>query len=305
MSAPHISTPHIGTPHSSTPHSSMFRTVELSDPAIPADGLRFATVKSRALGRRADVTLYRTPGADAAGDLPVVILLHGVYGSHWAWALKGDAHRTAARLVAQGALPPLALLMPSDGLWGDGSGYLPHRAADGGITDYARWILDEVPALARETVAGCGPRSPLLLAGLSMGGYGALRLAAMHPHRIAAAAAHSAVTEPAQFDALVEDDRVAWDTAPGDGGVLAALRAAPGPLPPLRFDCGRDDPYLASNRALHAALEAGGIAHEYAERDGGHDWPYWTAALEDTLRFFGRALDRTRGEHEQHGEHDR
>ena len=293
--------------------TSMFRTVELSDPAIPADGLRFATVKSRALGRRADVTVYRTPGADAAGgvpdDLPIVILLHGVYGSHWAWALKGDAHRTAARLVAAGALPPAALLMPSDGLWGDGSGYLPHRGADGGTTDYARWILDEVPALARETIPGCGARSPLLLAGLSMGGYGALRLAAAHPDRVAAVAAHSSVTEPAQFDALVEEDRGGWDTGPGDGSVLAALRAASAPLPPLRFDCGRDDPYIDGNRALHAALETDGIAHEYAERDGGHDWPYWTAALEDTLRFFGRVLGRAHRDRQDlrdhHGEHNR
>ena len=77
--------------------ASAFRTVELSDPDIPGEGLRFATVKSRALGQRADVTLYATPGADVATDLPIVTLLHGVYGSHWAWALKGGAHRTAAR----------------------------------------------------------------------------------------------------------------------------------------------------------------------------------------------------------------
>ena len=75
-----------------------FRSIELSDPRIPVDGLRFATLKSPALRQRADVTWYATPGAETATDLPIVVLLHGVYGSHWAWAMQGDAHRTAARL---------------------------------------------------------------------------------------------------------------------------------------------------------------------------------------------------------------
>src|SRR6185437_5499806 len=158
----------------------IFRTIEVSDPAIAADGLSFVTVKSRALRRRADVTLYVPPVAQGVADLPIVVLLHGVYGSHWAWALKGRAHLTVARLIAQGALPPVALLMPSDGLWGDGSGYVVH--AD---HDVEHWIVDEMPALARELVAGCSARSPLLLAGLSMGGFGALRFAGKYPRRIA------------------------------------------------------------------------------------------------------------------------
>ena len=164
----------------------VFRTIEVSDPAIAADGLGFVTVKSRALRRRADVTLYVPSVAQGVADLPIVVLLHGVYGSHWAWALKGRAHLTAARLIARGALPPAVLVMPSDGLWGDGSGYVVH--AD---HDVEHWIVDEVPVLARELVPGCSARSPLLVAGLSMGGFGALRLAGKYPDRIAAAAALS------------------------------------------------------------------------------------------------------------------
>ncbi len=274
----------------------IFRTVELSDPAIPPDGLRFATVKSHALRQRADVTMYATLGADAAIDLPIVILLHGVYGSHWAWALKGDAHRTASRLVAEGALPPVALLMPSDGLWGDGSGYLPHTAQD-----FERWIVEEVPALAIDTIPGCTSHSPLLIAGLSMGGFGALRLAGKHPDRFSAAAAHSTMTDIAQFDALLEEHRDGWSSDPADRSVAAALLAARDALPPIRFDCGRDDPFIDANRALHATLDEAGIAHRYVERAGTHDWPYWTAALDGTLRFFGRVL---RGEDDPYMEND-
>ncbi len=265
-----------------------FRTVERADPAINAQGLEFVTVKSPALRRRADVTLFVPPAARGVHDLPIVILLHGVYGSHWAWALKGGAHLTAARLLAQGRLPPLALLMPSDGLSGDGTGYVPQSGLDA-----ERWIIEEVPALARLLVGGCTERSPLLLAGLSMGGFGALRLAGKHPRRIAAAAALSAVTEVEQLDDLMEEStagRAGWSSLPADRSVLAALTGASGPLPPLRIDCGRDDPFLEANRALHRALEQAGVGHLYAEGPGGHDWPYWARTLEDTLAFFGDVL---------------
>ncbi|MBT2142407.1 MULTISPECIES: alpha/beta hydrolase-fold protein [unclassified Rhodanobacter] len=262
-----------------------FRTIEQSDPAIAAAGLEFATAKSRALGRRVDVTLFVPPAARGVANLPMVMLLHGVFGSHWAWALKGAAHLTAARLIAEGALPPVALLMPSDGLWGDGSGYVAQAGQDA-----ERWIMDEVPALAREVIEGCTTRSPLLLAGLSMGGFGALRLAGKYPQRIAAAAALSTVTDVAQFDGLIEEGRTGWSEAPADRSVLAALAGATDVLPPVRLACGRDDPYLDANRALHRALQRAGIPHQYAEGEGGHDWPYWAAALDDTLRFFGQML---------------
>lgn len=265
--------------------SNPFRTLECSDPAIAMDGLRFATAKSRALRQRADVTLFVPPQARGVADLPIVILLHGVYGSHWAWALKGGAHLTTARLIAEGTLPPVALLMPSDGLWGDGSGYLAHATQD-----FERWIVDEVPQLAIDTIAGCTPASPLLVAGLSMGGFGALRLAAKHPHRFAAAAAHSAITDIAQLDALIEERRTQWGEAETEASLLAALTQSAGMLPPLRFDCGRDDPYFDANAALHDALLRAGIAHEFEPRDGGHDWPYWSSALAGTLRFFGAVL---------------
>lgn len=268
---------------------SPFRTIERSDSAIDMRGLEFVTVKSAALQRRADVSVFVPPQAHGVDDLPIVLLLHGVYGSHWAWALKGAAHLSAARLIAAGALPPVALLMPSDGLAGDGSGYVTHT-----LEDAESWVIDEVPALAHAVVPGCTPRSPLLVAGLSMGGFGALRLAGKYPRRIAAAAAHSTITDVAQFDVLLDHGRADWSAALADRSVLAALLHAEDALPPIRFDCGRDDALIETNRELHRVLGRAGIAHRYAENDGGHDWAYWTRTLPDTLRFFGEVL---RGEH--------
>src|SRR5881394_2143278 len=99
----------------------MFRTFEISDPRFEAEGLRWVTVKSTALRQRVDMTLFVPQEAASLRDLAVVILLHGVYGSHWAWALKGGAHRTALKLIRSRAIRPMILAMPSDGLCGDGS----------------------------------------------------------------------------------------------------------------------------------------------------------------------------------------
>ena len=265
----------------------MFRTVEISDPDLAPPGLRFVTVKSGALKQRADLLLYVPPRAEALRNVPLVMLLHGVYGSHWAWAFKGGAHVTAQRLVDAGAIPPMVLAMPSDGLWGDGSGYAAH---DG--KDFERWIVDEVPAAAVAACPACSETSPLFIAGLSMGGFGALRLAGKYPQRFLGAAGHSSVTEAAQLDALMAESREGWASAPVDTSVIAALRNARGPLPALRFDCGRDDVLLQANRRLHEDLQAAGIPHEYAEHEGGHDWVYWARHLEETLKFFGETLKR-------------
>ena len=117
-----------------------FHTIEVSDPRFEREHLRHVTVKSPALRARADLTVFVSPGVEAGQNPPIVILLHGVYGSHWAWTLKGGVHRTALRLVEEGSIAPLILAMPSDGLWGDGSGYLPHSGQD-----FERWIVAEVP----------------------------------------------------------------------------------------------------------------------------------------------------------------
>ena len=69
-----------------------------------------------ALAQEADESPWAGFAPVAVGlalSLPLVLLLHGVYGSHWAWAFKGGAHRTAQRLIDAGAIPPLVLAMPS------------------------------------------------------------------------------------------------------------------------------------------------------------------------------------------------
>jgi putative tributyrin esterase len=266
-----------------------FRTIGISDPRFERDGLRHVTVKSAALGQRADITVHATPAARAATDVPVVILLHGVYSSHWAWAEKGGAHVTAARMQGAAEIPPLVLAMPSDGLWGDGSGYLRHRTQD-----FERWIAWEVIAAVARAVPSVTPKSRVCIAGLSMGGFGALRLAARFPEKFVAVSGHSSITHFEQMSQFVEERLGSYTALAEDRSVLDVMLRHRDRLPPIRFDCGIADPLIEHNRALHRALEAAGVAHVYEEFPGGHEWPYWETHLADSLRFFARVL-RTSG----------
>lgn len=255
--------------------------LEVSDPRYERDGLRCVTITSAHLKGRGDITLYVPESARRGTSVPLVILLHGVYGSHWGWALRGGAHRTAARLMERGEIPPLVLAMPSDGLWGEGSGYIRHSGRD-----FERWIVDDVPATVA-MVEGCvDAQSPLCVAGLSMGGFGALRLAAKYPGRIRAASGHSSATHLKTLEPFFTAGFTSLDVRPEEPSLLELLIGQRDALPPIRFDCGTEDALFADNRALHFGLQAAGVSHGYAEFSGGHDWPYWEKQLAESLRFF-------------------
>ncbi len=267
------------------PNGPAFHTIEISDPRFETDNLREITVKSPALGQRADITVHVPAAVRGRVGVPLILLLHGVYGSHWAWARSGGAHRTAEALIAAGELPPCVLAMPSDGLWDDGSGYLPHETQN-----FERWIVDEVPAAVRRAAPCVNEHSPLCIGGLSMGGYGALRLAAKYPGRFVAASGHSSITHVEQMRDFVERLPGSAASRAADGSLLEAVLRNRKRLPPLRFDCGSDDHLCVANRTLHHELTEAGIEHRYEEFAGGHTWEYWQAHLPDTLRFFAACL---------------
>ena len=262
--------------------SPVFRTFELSDPRYESLSLRHVTVKSAALRRRADITFFIPPSLDLTSPPPpLVILLHGVYGSHWSWSLQGGAHLTAHSLIERQIIAPMILAMPSDGLWGDGSGYVRHAEQD-----VERWIVEEVPAAAARVFGSAEPWLAIFLCGLSMGGFGALRLGAKHHRIIRGVSAHSAMTRFEQMRDFVEEDLSLYGTPAEDRDVLATILENRAELPPFRFDCGTDDPLIEPNRELHRQLTAARVPHRYEEFGGGHEWQYWHDHVADTLCFF-------------------
>jgi len=265
---------------------SHFRTVEVGTLPLAEGELTFITVKSGALRGRADVSLYRPPQARGGGALPVVVLLHGVYCSHWAWLLKAKAHVTLQRMIDAGEIPPMYLATPSDGLWGDGSGFLAHSGIDA-----ERWIVEEVPRVVAE-VTGNTVDAPHFIGGLSMGGFGALRLGAKYPDRFRGFAGHSSITELSQMAAFVEEPLEQYrQSDPVEASVFEVIRRGRDRLRPFRFDCGVEDSLIEANRTLAKKLREAGVSFTFEEYPGGHEWAYWEAHVEKSFRFFAGLLN--------------
>jgi S-formylglutathione hydrolase FrmB len=160
-------------------------------------------------------------------------------------------------------------------------------------------------------------RAHRAIAGLSMGGYGAITLALAHPDRFAAAASHSGVLSPRLLPGKVAPDAdryaasmaqlqqaartlwtsqrqafgpdtIAWrarDPIVMLGRLPPRVQAGQAALPALYFDVGADDPWLLHNRDFNAALATAGVPRRYGEFTGGHTWTYWRVHAEDSLEF--------------------
>lgn len=271
--------------HSS--HSKSVRESELSDPIFERDGVRFATLYSSALCGRGDVSIFVPPQVETHSPVPIVFLLHGVYCSHWAWFFKGGAHRTALELITAGRIRPMILVAPSDGLFQDGSGYLRHSGRD-----YEAWIVVDVLNAVLRAFPYLNSNSPLFLAGLSMGGYGALRLGGKHAEFFRGISAHSAITTIEEMKLYLFEPFLVEQVAADEMDILHWFEVNRHLLPPLRLDCGIGDFLIEGNRRFHCELERRGIHHEYLEFEGAHTWEYWRSHFVSSLLFFEDILQR-------------
>jgi S-formylglutathione hydrolase FrmB len=177
--------------------------------------------------------------------------------------------------------------MPSDGLWGDGSGYVSHPHAD-----FEKWIIRDVPQVVTEVTRAIDPEARVALSGLSMGGFGALYLGAKYAERVFSISAHSSLTAFAQMTRFVEEPLTNYGIDPAAHTVIDWMRRHDQHLPPIRFDCGHDDPLIEENRLLHAQLTAAQIPHTYEEYPGGHSWDYWQTHLSRSLLHISHSFPR-------------
>jgi len=260
---------------------SSFRTIELSDSPYENNGLRFLTVKTPNLHGRGDICLFVPNVEKGITNLPIYILLHGVYGSAWIWAMKGGAAKTAQRLMEDQQIRPAIIAMPSDGLWGDGSAYFSHHDKN-----FDQWIVEDLPKAIIENIPEAGEKSTLCIGGLSMGGYGALMLGIRFSEKFKAISGHSSITRLEQMAIFVEEPIADYTEGCDLPDVIDAVKMKAGKLPALRFDCGIADDLIEPNRLLHKQLLDLGVSHVYQEFDGGHEWPYWQEHVEKTFRFF-------------------
>jgi S-formylglutathione hydrolase FrmB len=203
--------------------------------------------------------------------VPVLFLLHGLLDDHSIWLRRTSIERYAESLN-------VAIVMPSGGR----SFYT--NMAHG--YRYGDFIGDELPALARAFFPLSEKREETFVAGLSMGGYGALRLALTYPERYAAVAGLSSAVR-AFMDAEMEDvfgPHAQFAGSHHDLATLATAAAAgPGPAPRIYLACGQQDFLYADNIALHNHLRTLPLELRWEEGPGDHSWAYWDAEIQKVL----------------------
>ena len=238
--------------------------------------------KSDALGKQ--TAAYVLLPDSGPGPFPVMYLLHGLSDDHTIWLRRTCIEEYVANL-------PLIVVMP-DG----GRGF--YCDAEQGYAYDTALAIELVDKIDR-TFPTQATREGRCVAGLSMGGYGAAKFALAHPDRFCAAVSHSgAVAFAHKTETYAHAERRAqeWSrivgaesNGPNDLFALTE-KADKATLPALRIDCGVDDFLIDNNRAFHAHLNDLGIAHEYAEHPGAHNWAYWNEHIQDTLAFFQKTM---------------
>ena len=257
---------------------------------------------SPALGRAIPYALYRPAAAPPAGERwPVLYLLHGLDGSERDWVEAGRARETLDRLIGEGRIKPLLVVMPMAG-----NGWYVDNPDPGGEGRIAEALTRDLVEHVDRTYPTAACRNGRAVGGLSMGGYGALLYAMDHPDRYAAAFSLSgSLFRPMPQDPEARGRRAKHMFGGAFGRPfdwerfnrwnlferLPAYIADPGRAA-IYLAVGEDDfPGLKEgNLAFRRALAEAGIDVPFRIDPGGHVWNLWAAQLEPALAWLDRHL---------------
>lgn len=293
---------------------------------------------SQSLGirKRALVWLPPSYATQPQRRYPVAYYLHGGWGDETDWTRRARLEVTLDSLVRAG-LPEMIVVMPDgdDGFYttwnflGDYSGCRRatppgRRGAESVDTFCVPWphyddyVARDLVAFIDRSYRSIPDRRSRGIAGLSMGGYGAVSLALLYPDVFSAAASHSGVLAPGmattrsavptdRFDvealrasygatlwsliaAPFGKDSAAW-AARDPANLAARLKSRrPDLVPALRVDCGEADALLVQSRAFRDAMKALGVPVEYAEYPGAHTWDYWRRYAAESAAWLAERL---------------
>ncbi|MFA7230053.1 MAG: alpha/beta hydrolase family protein [Victivallaceae bacterium] len=229
-------------------------------------------------------------GVDAVPDkktFPVLYLLHGLSDDNTIWCRRTSIERyaTAAGLV---------VVMPN----GQRSFYAD-MAAGGKFWTY---LSEELPDIVKAFFPVSHKREDTFAAGLSMGGYGALKLALRCPEKFAAAASLSGVADVFRFAKLYDTPQ--WrqeminifgnpENIPGsmnDLFFLSSQLAGKNIEKPKIFQCcGTEDSLYADNLKFREHMRRLDFEYHYQEAPGCHEWGFWDRYIQDVIKWLPMA----------------
>ncbi|WP_379135590.1 alpha/beta hydrolase [Paenibacillus sp. sgz500958] len=214
---------------------------------------------------------------------PTLFLLHGLSDDDSIWLRRTSIERYVAEMG-------IAVVMPQ-----------VHRSfytdmASGG--KYWTFISEELPALARSFFPLSPARQDNFVAGLSMGGYGAIKLGLRKPETFAAAASLSGALDMAHHymnwedpTAKTKEYELIFGTKDISGTpddllwLLEQHHASKGPKTKLYQCCGTEDFLFEDNQRFRKACSQTSLSLTYEEGPGAHEWGYWDAKIQDVLKW--------------------
>ncbi len=236
---------------------------------------------SAALGREMPYRVYLPHDyATATKRYPVLYLLHGLYGNFENWDKLTHLSTYAAEM-------DWIIVMPdADNSWYSNSASVAHDKFE----DY---ILKDVIAEVDSKYRTIRERRGRAVAGLSMGGYAAMKFALRAPQLFFFAGSLSGALDasrdldtrlPEFAPKLLEVFGTAGSPARARNDVFALIKkATPADLPYLYLASGEEDRFLVVNRQYVADLSDHHVLYEYHENPGNHDWTYWDREIKPLL----------------------
>lgn len=247
--------------------------------------MAFATIQyhSRSLQKASAFNILFPDDPAVRPPWSTFYLLHGLSDDHTIWTRRTSIERYVGNL-------PMVVVMP-DG----GRGWYAN-AVEG--YKYEDDLIKDVVGLVERTFPVKAQREGRAIGGLSMGGYGAVKLGLKHHEMFASVNSHSGALGVHQRDMprtreiSPEFTRIFGEDSQGGPEDPFAIieRVDHGRVPALRIDCGTEDFLLDQNRAFHKLLEESRIPHEYEEFPGGHSWAYWDEHIQEAIAFHARNL---------------
>ena len=212
-------------------------------------------------------------GTQRTGDFPVLYLLHGLSDDSTAWLRYTSIERYAAPLGLAVVLPQVQRSFYADEVHGE---------------RFFTFLAEELPEVVRRFFRVSGEREDTFVAGLSMGGYGALKWALHRPGDFAAAASLSGALD---LEAISQDEwrkpliQRVFDGRIGPQDDLFALleNADVESLPSLYVGCGTEDHLYEHNVRFVDEATAAGVDVQVDFRAGEHEWGVWDATIRDVL----------------------
>ena len=272
-------------------------------PAFSQTGKVIESLKfeSKLVGYPVEYSVYLPADYETSNrSYPVLYLLHGYSDDETGWIQFGEANSVADKAIASGDATSCIIVMP------DGKVTWYANSFDGKDLWEDMFIKEFIPFIEKQYRIR-QQKQFRAIAGLSMGGNGALLLSMRHTELFSSCVTMSAGTfTDEEISANKQYDNYfgsIYGPKPATG--VSDYWKAYSPLHLLdsverdkiksvRFyiDCGDDDFLYKGNSALHVKMRDLGIPHEYRVRNGGHEWSYWRTGLYDGLKFISQEFHR-------------